>query len=207
MRVLFALLVLGLAFAMRREAAGQPATAAETNPVVRADNQFAMDLYARLDREQAGQNLFFSPTSVSLALAMTAAGARFHRGGDGQDAASRRRPGQSPRLLSHPAGPLERRRPEAALSTPRGQPALGADRIRHSRRVSRPDARAIWGRNDAPGFHQPNRARPPRDQPVGGETNQRQDQGPHPRRRARSPQPPRVDQRGVLQRRLGRTVR
>jgi serpin B len=39
-------------------------------------NQFAMDLYAQLDREQPGRNLFFSPTSISVALTMTAAGAR-----------------------------------------------------------------------------------------------------------------------------------
>jgi serpin B len=44
--------------------------------VVRGDNQFAVDLYAQLDRGQEGKNLFFSPTSISLALAMTAAGAR-----------------------------------------------------------------------------------------------------------------------------------
>ena len=44
--------------------------------IVRGDNQFAVDLYAQLDREQPGKNLFFSPTSISLALAMTAAGAR-----------------------------------------------------------------------------------------------------------------------------------
>ena len=52
------------------------AKSAENSPVVQADNQFAMDLYAQLDREQPGKNLFFSPTSISLALAMTAAGAR-----------------------------------------------------------------------------------------------------------------------------------
>ena len=44
--------------------------------IVRGDNQFAVDLYAQLDREQPGKNLFFSPTSISVALAMTAAGAR-----------------------------------------------------------------------------------------------------------------------------------
>jgi hypothetical protein len=35
-----------------------------------------LDLYAQLDRRQPGKNLFFSPTSISLALGMTAAGAR-----------------------------------------------------------------------------------------------------------------------------------
>ena len=47
-----------------------------TRAIVQGDNQFAVDLYAELDREQPGKNLFFSPTSISLALTMTAAGAR-----------------------------------------------------------------------------------------------------------------------------------
>jgi serpin B len=76
MRVAFGLLIFCLAFAMRREAAGQPAKPSSDDLVVQADNQFAMDLYDRLDREQPGKNLFFSPTSISLALTMTAAGAR-----------------------------------------------------------------------------------------------------------------------------------
>jgi serpin B len=42
--------------------------------VVEGNNRFAFDLYGRL-REQDG-NLFFSPYSISAALAMTAAGAR-----------------------------------------------------------------------------------------------------------------------------------
>lgn len=42
--------------------------------VVKGDNEFAFDLYGRL-REQDG-NLFFSPNSISTALAMTYAGAR-----------------------------------------------------------------------------------------------------------------------------------
>lgn len=40
------------------------------------DNQFALDLYAQLSRELPGKNLFFSPASLSIGLAMTAAGAR-----------------------------------------------------------------------------------------------------------------------------------
>jgi serine protease inhibitor len=46
----------------------------EASPVIRGNNAFAFDLYAHL----AGQkgNLFFSPYSVSTALAMTYAGAR-----------------------------------------------------------------------------------------------------------------------------------
>jgi serine protease inhibitor len=41
--------------------------------VVKADNRFAFDLYQRLRTEKG--NLFFSPASISIALAMTYAGA------------------------------------------------------------------------------------------------------------------------------------
>ena len=46
--------------------------------VVAANNDFAMDLYAKIknDPNQAGKNIFFSPFSVSSALAMLYAGAR-----------------------------------------------------------------------------------------------------------------------------------
>ncbi|HEY1859271.1 MAG TPA: serpin family protein, partial [Gemmataceae bacterium] len=42
--------------------------------VVQANNEFALALYAKLAQEKG--NLFFSPYSISDALAMTAAGAR-----------------------------------------------------------------------------------------------------------------------------------
>ena len=48
----------------------------EIPAVAEAGNQFAVDLYARLSKEQPGKNLFFSPTSISIALGMTAAGAQ-----------------------------------------------------------------------------------------------------------------------------------
>lgn len=44
--------------------------------IVKGNNEFAFDLYAKLASEQKGKNLFFSPYSVSTALAMTYAGAR-----------------------------------------------------------------------------------------------------------------------------------
>jgi serpin B len=46
------------------------------NPVVVANSQFAVDLYRELAKESQDKNLFFSPTSISVALAMTAAGGR-----------------------------------------------------------------------------------------------------------------------------------
>src|SRR5262249_57378126 len=43
---------------------------------VKASNDFACDLYRSLDQENRGKNLFFSPFSISSALAMTLEGAR-----------------------------------------------------------------------------------------------------------------------------------
>jgi serpin B len=51
------------------------ATDAETAELVAGNNAFAFDLYPRLRAEQDG-NLFYSPYSISSALAMTYAGAR-----------------------------------------------------------------------------------------------------------------------------------
>ncbi len=48
----------------------------EVTAVVKSNSEFALDLYARLKGENAGKNLFFSPYSVSSALAMVAEGAR-----------------------------------------------------------------------------------------------------------------------------------
>jgi serine protease inhibitor len=47
----------------------------DVESVVKGNNDFALDLYAKLSAEQPG-NLFFSPYSLSLARAMTYAGAR-----------------------------------------------------------------------------------------------------------------------------------
>jgi serpin B len=70
------LLPLCLVIAMSREMTAEQQRSSDGTAGVRGDNQFAIDLYAQLDRTQPGENLFFSPTSVSLALSMTAAGAR-----------------------------------------------------------------------------------------------------------------------------------
>ncbi len=52
-----------------------PANPADMLQVVQANTQFGLDLYQQL-RAQSEDNLFFSPYSISLALAMTEAGAR-----------------------------------------------------------------------------------------------------------------------------------
>ena len=49
---------------------------APTKLVARANSDFAFELYRQLSSESPGENLFFSPYSVSSALAMTAEGAR-----------------------------------------------------------------------------------------------------------------------------------
>lgn len=48
----------------------------ELREVVKSNSDFALDLYARLAQENQGKNLFFSPYSLSSALAMVAEGAR-----------------------------------------------------------------------------------------------------------------------------------
>jgi serpin B len=56
--------------------AARPAVpAADTAALVKGGNDFAFDMYARLLQEKKG-NLFFSPYSISTALAMTYGGAR-----------------------------------------------------------------------------------------------------------------------------------
>ena len=50
-------------------------TDSELSDLVRGNNAFAFDLYQKLREEESG-NLFYSPYSISLALAMTYAGAR-----------------------------------------------------------------------------------------------------------------------------------
>ncbi|MCE5269231.1 MAG: serpin family protein [Planctomycetaceae bacterium] len=76
MRHAIVLLLACEVLAMSQEAIAQQPGASGDLPVVRANNQFSIDLYRRLAGEQPGKNLFYSPTSLSMALAMTAAGAR-----------------------------------------------------------------------------------------------------------------------------------
>jgi len=75
------LLVLGLAFGLlllaqcaNGSARAESGKETEMSAVVNGNNRFTTDLYARL-KERTSQNLFFSPYSISTALAMTYAGA------------------------------------------------------------------------------------------------------------------------------------
>jgi serpin B len=71
--VCLALLAIGLVLQGAVPVRGQ-ALAADTREVVTGNTAFATDLYAKLKNEKG--NLFFSPYSISTALAMTLAGAR-----------------------------------------------------------------------------------------------------------------------------------
>lgn len=52
------------------------ATPEKVNAVVNANNQFAFELYSKYKDKYRGDNIFFSPYSISTALAMTYEGAR-----------------------------------------------------------------------------------------------------------------------------------
>ena len=74
-------LVVGLAVLLSHAhaAPAEPNPAQNIAPpaaLVQASNHFAFDLYGQLSRDKKDQNLFYSPTSISLALGMTSAGAR-----------------------------------------------------------------------------------------------------------------------------------
>ena len=75
MRLALGLLLFSLLVTMTCQASAESIKPSDDAAIEQGDNQFAMDLYAQLDREQPGKNLFFSPISISLALTMTAAGA------------------------------------------------------------------------------------------------------------------------------------
>ena len=49
---------------------------ASVSQAVDGNNRFAWELYEKLLKEKKGKNMFFSPTSISTALAMTYAGAK-----------------------------------------------------------------------------------------------------------------------------------
>jgi serpin B len=111
-----------IAFVVVLFIAGQPGCSAERVPeavtgdeseVVKGNNEFATDLYARLSSSQPG-NLFFSPYSVSSALAVAYAGA------NGETAA------QMAKVLHFPA-PATRLHPEFQSLREKMAPGEGAE--------------------------------------------------------------------------------
>ena len=76
MRTALYLLLLSAMFSPLSQASFAAPPTDATPTVTQANNQFAVDLYGQLTKEQPGKDLFFSPTSISIALGMTAAGAR-----------------------------------------------------------------------------------------------------------------------------------
>ena len=73
--ILFAINTSGVALNAEEPAAIEPGQKA-IEIAVQANSDFALDMYRQLAKENEGQNVFFSPYSVSGALAMTAEGAR-----------------------------------------------------------------------------------------------------------------------------------
>lgn len=104
--------------------------------LVRGNTAFALDLYHRL-RETGGGNLFYSPYSISLALAMTYAGAR----GETEQAMARTLHFSLPQERLHPAFNAL----DLALAS-RGQGAKGKDETGFRLHI----ANAIWGQQGYP---------------------------------------------------------
>lgn len=73
---LLAILAMWLIGSITASAAAGDKKEPVTAPAVQASNDFACELYRELGQANAGKNLFFSPYSISNALAMTLEGAR-----------------------------------------------------------------------------------------------------------------------------------
>jgi serpin B len=122
---------------------GPTASREDVLELAEGGNQFAFDLYGRL----AGDgNLFFSPYSISAALAMTAAGAR---GNTEREMASVLR---LPLQPGDPDGPLDDARARVALSFAALQEGLKADP--ETRGYELNIANSLWGQEGYP-FKEP----------------------------------------------------
>jgi serpin B len=66
----------GMAIASQKERVLPEVPPMDLSELVEGNTAFAFDLYRLLAEQQEGENLFYSPYSISLALAMTYAGAR-----------------------------------------------------------------------------------------------------------------------------------
>ena len=135
---------------MNGSAIGHQAKPTEKSAVVQGNNQFALDLYGRLSKEQTGENLFFSPAGISVALGMVVAGSRGKtepKCGVLISAASCRRPMPSIRRLLEQWNAVGH---ETGLSTPSCKSSLEPERVAHSGQTFGAHAAAIRGRDIAP---------------------------------------------------------
>jgi serine protease inhibitor len=74
----------GRAIASEKERTHPEVPSGDLSELVEGNTAFAFDLYRVLAEQQEGENLFYSPYSISLALAMAyAGGPRRDRGTDG----------------------------------------------------------------------------------------------------------------------------
>ena len=153
--------------------AEKPADAPDRTDVVRGDTQFALDLYAKL-RGQDG-NLFFSPYSISTALAMTRAGAR----GETAEQMDKVLHFTLPQDKLNPAfarpHPGNQRRPhrreETRLSAQHRQRPLGAEGLRLQGRLHPAARRRLRRRPPGAGLQDRPRGGPQDDQRLGGEAD------------------------------------
>src|SRR5262245_12633260 len=80
MRIAAMLIVAGgtgaVAFAQSDQSAGETSGGGTKNAAAAASNSFGIELYRALCHAHGDKNLFISPYSVSIALAVTAEGAR-----------------------------------------------------------------------------------------------------------------------------------
>ncbi len=111
---------------------------ADLEQVAQANTRFGLDLYRALGAQNDDDNLFFSPYSISLALAMTEAGAR----GETQAEMDRALHFDLPQERLHPAlNALDR----AVRATPEGVSKEDKDQV-----FQLSIANAVWGQKDYP---------------------------------------------------------
>ncbi len=126
----------GVAVASEKERVSSPDVAGgDLNTLVEGNTAFAFALYRRLVEQEGGKNLFYSPYSISLALAMTYAGAR----GETEEQMAEALRFKLPQEDLHPAfNALDQ---ELAQ---RGEGAEGKDQEGFRLNI----ANAIWGQED-----------------------------------------------------------
>jgi serine protease inhibitor len=215
------LTVLGCAVGWARDVREGPAEVEKKVPdeqrVAEGNNAFALDLYAKLKAEEG--NLFFSPFSISTALAMTYAGARANT--EAQMAKVLKFPWELltvPGDLADVGEYVKLRQDKLHQAFKKLIENLNARQEQDAYELT--VANALWGQKGYPwlpdflkltqqnygaGLREVNFAEA--DQRVGRRGDEREDQGPHPEGRPERDDAARPDQRHLLQGRLGLPVR